>query len=142
MNILDCKIWRYSMNCVKILFIISLFLFVSRLSAQELECEVQLLNQEQLSAESRENVADFVQQLKQYLNSTKYTKEDYGANKIKVQIQISLSGGTNDHHYTAQAVIVSQRPINKANRNTAVLRLKDDAWDFDYIRYQPLQRDE
>src|SRR6185369_8258596 len=51
-------------------------------------------------------------------------------------------GTSNATHYVAQAVILTSRPVNKANKSSAVFRVKDATWEFDYLRGQPLTRDE
>jgi hypothetical protein len=118
-----------------------LFLMALPLLAQEFDCQI-TLNDESLTAEARENLSDFVQQLKDYVNSHKWTDENFGEDKIKCSIEIFIQGAPRDNHYVAQAFIGSQRPINRMNQNSGVLRLKDDKWEFDYIRFQPLMHDD
>ncbi|MFI5250957.1 MAG: DUF4835 family protein [Bacteroidota bacterium] len=128
------------------IFIICLIqlLYGGRIFSQELDCTVTLQNVQQLSSDARDNVADFAQQITQYLNSQKYTKENYGDAKIHVEITVSFQGqnSQNSHHYVASAFFGSLRPINRAQKNTALVRLIDDQWEFDYTRYQQLQHDD
>ena len=121
-----------------------LALTVTRLHSQELDCNVVLQNVEQLSAESRDNISDFAQQVKQYLNNQKYTKENYGDARIHVELTISFQGSNSQdpHHYLASAFWGSTRPINKMQKNTAIVRLIDDQWEFVYTRYQQLLHDD
>jgi hypothetical protein len=130
-------------NTMKYLLVIPLYLlfFVLPIFAQEIDCDVSI-NTQQVPAEARENLVDFAQQIKQYLNSYQWTKENLGGEKIKCSIDISFLGSPKDNHYTAQAFIGSQRPIYKSERSTAVLRVLDDKWEFDYIRYQPLSHND
>ncbi len=114
-----------------------LSLSVSQLFAQEFDCDV-TIDAQQLSTGAREDLADFVPQLKQYINSYRWTKEWTGNDKIKCTINILFQGTTRQNHYVAQAFIGSLRPIYKTDRNTAVLRILDDSWEFDYLRYQPM----
>jgi hypothetical protein len=125
-------------------FILIVALTATRLFSQELDCNITLQNTETLSAEARENMSDFAQQVKQYLNNQKYTNQNYGEAKIHVEISISFTGQSSQdaHHYVASAFFGSVRPINKMQKNTAIVRLKDDAWEFDYTRYQLLQHDD
>ena len=125
----------------RLILLAALSLPLIQIDAQEFDCEVTITTQS-LTAEARENLSDFVQQLKQYINNYRWTKEDFGSDKLKCTIDIFFQGVKNDNHYFAQAFVGSQRPIHKQDRNTAVLRTIDDRWEFDYIRFQPLIHDE
>lgn len=107
------------------------------LAAQELDCDVQFQNESILSAEARDNLTDFLNQARQYINSYRWTQEDLGDLKIKCAITISFQGSPRPNHYSVQAFIASTRPIFRSDRNTAVVRFKDDSWEFDYVRGQP-----
>lgn len=129
----------------RIFHIVLLFALVAgRAGSQELDCNVTLQNAEQLSPEARDNASDLVAQVKQYMNNQKFTRETFGDYKIHVELTIAFQGqASNDpHHYVAQAFIGSTRPINKMPKNTAMVRIKDDQWEFDYTRYQSLQHDD
>ncbi|MDI6766643.1 MAG: DUF4835 family protein [Bacteroidota bacterium] len=125
---------------MKYCFIIIVFflLLFSHLTAQEIECEVKLNLESLTSSGGRDNLSDFTQQIKQYINSYRWTTEDYGDEKIKCTMDISIQGTKGEHQYVAQVFIGSQRPIYKAERNSAIVRLMDDKWEFEYIRNQTL----
>jgi len=129
------------MTIVRIFLLICVLLLPASLAAQEIDCEV-TLHTDALSAEAKDNLVDFVSQVKQYLNGFRWTQEEFGTEKIKCNLEISFQGVNNDNHFIAQAFIGSQRPIFKAGRNTAVLRIKDDKWEFDYVRFQSLSHSE
>ncbi len=112
------------------------------LRAQEMDCDVTFTNIESLTAEARDNLSDFLPQLKQYINTYRWTKADLGQEKIKCAINISFQGSPSGNHYTAQAFIGSQRPIFKLDRSTASVRLLDDKWEFDYTHFQSISHSE
>ncbi|MBI3193991.1 MAG: DUF4835 family protein [Ignavibacteriae bacterium] len=124
-----------------ILLVACLVCSIFQLTAQEIECDVKI-NVEQLTAEGRENLSDFIQQIKQYIEGYKWTKVDFGDLKIKCSMEIFFLGVTENKRYTAQAFIGSQRPIHKTDRNTATIRVLDDKWEFEYVRSQSLIHDE
>jgi hypothetical protein len=110
--------------------------------AQELDCDVKL-DMPSLTTEARSNLDDFVAQIKQYMNSNRWTKEDLNGEKIKCTIEITVLSSSGDNHFTAKVFIGSQRPIYKLNgRSTATTRILDDKWEFSYIRNQSLTHDE
>ncbi|MBI5214900.1 MAG: DUF4835 family protein [Ignavibacteriae bacterium] len=126
----------------KIILVVTFFLCTfAPVVAQEIECEVKI-NVEQLTAEGRENLDDFVQQLRQYINGHKWTNVDFGDLKIKCNLEISFLGVNDSKRYTAQAFIGAQRPIHKSDRNTATMRILDDKWEFEYVRSQSMIHDE
>ena len=129
------------MRIIKVLILLCIF-FSSTLQAQEIDCTITFTNLETLPAEARDNLVDFISQIEQYVDSYKWTNEDLGEEKIKCAINISFAGAPKENRYSAQAFIGSQRPIYKSGRNTAVIRILDDKWDFEYTRYQSLTHDE
>lgn len=119
----------------------AILLSLSTLRAQEILCTV-TANLDALNSEARENLSDFVPQLAQYINSYRWTKEDLGGEKISCALDIQFQASPKDGRYTVQAFIGSQRKIFKSDRSTALIRLLDDKWEFDYLRSQPLAHTE
>jgi hypothetical protein len=117
----------------------AIFLIAMVASAQEIECNLSLDIHALTTSEARENISDFAEQLKDYINSYRWTSEDYGNEKVKCAITISFQGVNGNNHYIAQVIVGSQRPVNKSERNSPVIRLRDDNWEFDYIHNQSLQ---
>jgi hypothetical protein len=116
----------------RFLFVISLvlLLFPSVSKTQEFDAQV-TIDMQQLSSETRDNLSDFVQQTAQYVNNYKWTQEDFGNDKIRCTFEIHFTSSQGSNHYLAQVFIGSTRPIHKLNKSTAVLRLKDENWEFD-----------
>lgn len=125
-----------------LLYCFLLTLAAGRLVAQELDCEIKLSNTQALPEAARENLADFLPELTQYVNSYRWTREDLGNLKIKCTIDISFQGSPRGNHYAVQAFIGSQRPIFRLDRNTTVVRIIDGNWEFDYARNQSLIHNE
>ncbi len=71
-----------------ILFSIPAYLF-----SQELDCDV-ILNTSQLTTEAKENVSNMAEQVKEYMNNYRWTKEYFGNDKIKCSITIAFQGMT------------------------------------------------
>ncbi len=125
-----------------IFLVCSLLLLVTLVRAQELDCTV-TMKQEGLPSQAIDNLADFVNQVTQYMNSYRWTNVDLGGERIKCRIDVAFTGSPRTNHYVAQAFIGSERPIFQSeNQSTAVLRLKDDKWEFDYTRSVSLVHNE
>jgi hypothetical protein len=129
------------MTMTRIFLLICILFVPASLVAQEIDCDV-TINTDALDAEGKDNLVDFVTQVKQYINGFRWTQEEFGDEKIKCSLTISFQSVKDASHFTAQAFIGSQRPIFKANRNTAVIRIIDDKWEFDYVRFQSLSHSE
>ncbi len=124
-----------------LIIIVLLPFVISPSFSQEIECEI-TTDLQQLPSEARDNLVDFVPQLKQYINSNRWTQEGIGNNKIRCTMNIMFQGSPTKNHYVAQVFIGSLRPVFKTSQTTAVIRLLDDSWEFDYNRYQPFIHNE
>jgi hypothetical protein len=120
-----------------ILSILFILLAFSSATAQEISCEVTLNLEALTTAEARENLSDFRQQISTYINTHRWTKEDFGDEKIYCSMDILITGA-NANEYTAKVFLGSKRPVYKSDNNSAVLRLVDDRWEFEWIRNQSI----
>jgi hypothetical protein len=109
---------------------------MSSLSAQELNCTVEV-NYESLPVNNRELLSDFRGVIESYLNSTRFTNDDW-AQKIDCTFSIFFTGAGSDVDYSAQIVIVSQRPVYNSPKNSPMLTINDGQWSFKYQRGQAL----
>jgi hypothetical protein len=116
-------------------------LFTVGAAAQELECTV-TINTELLTAEARENLNTFTEAVQNYINSYRWTDEDLGGEKILFTLTISFQGSPSPNRYTAQAYIGSQRKVYGMDKNTALLRVIDENWEFLYQPNQQILHDE
>jgi len=112
-------------------------LFLSFASvAQELNCKVEV-NFESLPVNNRELLTDFQGVIENYMNTTRYTNEDY-AQKIDCSMSIFFTSAGSDVDYSAQIVIISQRPIYRSTNNSPILTVNDGQWQFKYQKGQAL----
>ncbi len=115
--------------------ILTLFLLLtSVLSAQELNCKV-TVNFESLPVTNRELLRNFASIVEGYVNTTRYTNDDY-ATKIDCSMSIFFVSAAGDFDYSAQIVVTSTRPVYRSDRNSPVLVINDPQWQF---QYQPGQ---
>jgi len=116
--------------------LIIFLLFNITILAQELNCRVEV-NYENLPVNNRELLSDFAGVVENYLNTTRYTNNDY-AQKIDCSVSIFFTGASSDIDYSAQIVVVSQRPIYQSTNNSPILTVNDGQWQFKYQRGQAL----
>lgn len=118
------------------ILVIFLFVCVSHLSAQELNCRV-TVNFENLEVKNRELLVDFASVVESYMNNNKFTEGWDGA-KIDCSLSIFFISATSEVDYSAQIVVVSQRPIFKSDRNSPLVTINDGQWSFRYERGQAM----
>jgi Domain of unknown function (DUF4835) len=104
--------------------------------AQELNCKVEV-NFQNLPVNNRELLVDFAGIIENYMNNTRFTSEDW-AQKIDCSMSIFFTSAGSDVDYSAQIVIISQRPIFKSTNNSSVLTVNDGQWQFKYQKGQAL----
>lgn len=117
----------------------TLFIFLllpAIVMAQELNCKVDV-NFQSLPVNNRELLTEFASVIENYMSNTRFTNVDWGQ-KIDCSMSIFFTGASSDIDYTAQIVIVSQRPVFKSTKNSAVLTINDGLWQFRYQKGQAL----
>lgn len=113
-------------------------LFTTSVSfAQELNCKV-IVNYESLPVVNRELLSDFAPVIEDYMNRTRFSNEEWQGPKIPCTINIFFSSASSEVNYTAQVVVVSQRPIYDSNNLSSILTVNDNTWSFRYERGQSL----
>jgi hypothetical protein len=118
-------------------YTVLIFLFITfRTAAQELNCKVDV-NYQNLPVNNRELLADFTDVVQNYMNTTRFTNEDW-AQKIDCSLSIFFTGAGSDVDYSAQVVVVSQRPVFRSVKNSLMLTINDSQWQFRYERGQAL----
>lgn len=112
--------------------------------AQELNCEV-TINMEKVPSASRDFLRNFERDVKQYINNFRWTNEDLGGEKIQCSMNINFIEAS-DNRYSAQVFIGSRRPVyrgvDKTDKETLILRILDDKWQFEYVPNKPLYHDD
>ncbi len=116
-------------------FLILLFLLPAFIAAQELDAKV-TVNYDKLPNTYKERLTDFAQQVETYLNSNRYTEDEWEGDKIPCSFHIIFTAASNDVNYSAQVIITSSRYIYNSQRKSQMLRVIDGKWSF---RYEPTQ---
>jgi hypothetical protein len=110
-------------------------------NAGELDIRISM-DVQQLPTTHREMLeADFTEKIRDYM-SRRWTNIDFGNDQIPVEINIFFQNATTDYRYSAQIFIGSSRPIYNHERNTTVVRLLDDNWEFSLPPGRTIQFDE
>jgi hypothetical protein len=113
-------------------------LFTSQIHfAQELDCKV-IVNYESLPVVNRELLVGFGSIVEDYMNMTRFTEEDWEGPRIPCTINIFFLSASSEVNYSAQAVVVSQRPVYNTLNFSPMLTINDNSWAFIYEKGQSL----
>jgi hypothetical protein len=115
---------------MKKIFLI-LLLIPPYLYSQELNCNV-IVNYQNVPVKNRELLTDFKNVVENYMNTTRFTNISWDGDKIDCSLNIFFISAGSDVSYSAQIVVVSQRPVYQSTRNSALLTLNDGEWSFNY----------
>lgn len=111
-------------------------LAIAPASGQELDCAVDV-NFEAVATTHKDLLVDFQRDVADYLNNHRWGTEVL-EEKIRCTLTIFIKNATGENRFSAQVFVGSQRPVFGSDRNSAVLRLFDENWEFTYIRTRPL----
>jgi hypothetical protein len=124
--------------------ILTLVIVLSNSVAAQIDCDV-TVNFDNVS-QVQDRLQTFGQDIENYINSNKWAAEDLGGEKIACTMNIFFVATSGENSYQAQVFIASTRPVfvgSKASkRQSIMLRVFDDKWEFTYNQGQPLQRNE
>ena len=124
--------------------IIILLLFFTNTTFSQLNCKV-TINIDNIQGGFKENLSNFASDIETYFNNNRWTSDDLPS-KIDCNLNIFFTSGNSENFYTAQVFIASQRPIfagkNPSEKSTILLRIFDDKLEFNYLKNQPLYRNE
>lgn len=127
-------------------FILIFLIFISAASlatAQEVEATVSV-SSDKLPQSARDEISGFAEELKNYINTKKWTELDWQGPKLQVTFGVNLVNVT-DNYFKAKLLVGSHRTL--ANGATSPMlkiiddELKnsnDDGWTFTYRRGQQL----
>ncbi|MDP5060810.1 MAG: DUF4835 family protein [Maribacter sp.] len=115
-----------------------LFTFFSLVSnAQELTCAV-TVNSDQLSQGEQQVFKTLERSLNDFINKTKWTNRVYKENeRVNAQMFITITS-FESNNFSGNIQIQSSRPVYNTSYSSPVFNYKDNAFNFQYIEFQPL----
>lgn len=134
---------RNRMRLLTVIIIVAACLSMAQTAIGQIDCLV-TVNMDMIQGSNKEQLQNFAQDIQTYINSNKWAGDDYDGDKIKCTLNIFFLSQSGENSYTAQIFLGSQRPIYKdpSAKNTAMVRIVDDRWDFSYTKNQPIYRNE
>jgi len=122
----------------KLILIILLFSLANSVSAQELNCQVQVLSQQISGTDKR--VFDALQTaIFEFLNNKKWTTETFKTEeRIDCSILINITERVSTDEFKATLQVQARRPVYKSSYNSPLLNYIDNDIQFKYIENQAL----
>jgi len=122
----------------KFLYIFVLFLNIYQLSAQELNCNVQVLAPQVSNADPK--IFQTLQTaIYEFLNNTKWTTEVFkNDERIDCSMLVNVSQVISTGEYKASIQIQSRRPVYKTSYFSPIINYNDPDFNFKYIELQAL----
>lgn len=115
-----------------------LLLFILQVSiAQELNCTV-TVNSDQVSQTNQQIFRTLERSLSDFVNKSKWTNRVYRENeRVNARMFITVSQYESDR-FEANIQIQSSRPVFNTSYESPIFNYKDDAFNFQYLEFQPL----
>ncbi|MDQ3047195.1 MAG: DUF4835 family protein [Bacteroidota bacterium] len=122
--------------------VLVLLLVTSGLSAQELNCQVQVLSQ-QIQGTDRRVFETLQTAIYEFMNNKKWTNESFkNDERIDCSILINLTEKLSTDEYKGTLQIQARRPIFKSSYNSVLMNYNDNDIQFRYLLNSPLEFNE
>lgn len=120
--------------------ILILFLFFSVVGiAQELNCNISVVNTSESQNIDPQVFKTLEASLKEFMNNQKWSDDKFKmSEKIECNILINITEEVGDKNFKASATVQSNRPVYKSNYNSVLLNFIDKDFSFTYEEHQPL----
>ena len=120
----------------KLVIVISMFIALIS-EGQELKCNVNVIA-ELTGNENNTVFKTLEQQLKEFINNTKWTEKNYNLNEqIDCSMVITITAYNNDS-FTASLQVQSSRPVFNSTYSAPIYNFNDKDFNFKYLEFQNL----
>ena len=118
-------------------FVILLLVGCGILSAQELNCVVEI-NADQVQATNRQVFETLQNAISEYMNTNHFSNAQFSANeRIDCRLFLTIKE-YNDNTFVGDLQIQSSRPVYNSNYTTTLINFKDSKIEFTYQENEPL----
>lgn len=130
----------YTMKIIKVLSFLFIFLLVQNLTAQELNCNIEI-NYSQIQGSVNKQIFDEMKKsMFEFVNNNKWSTETYLPNeKIECSFLIVLKENPSQDNYAGSIQVICRRPVYKSGYFTQVLNIEDENFFFKYQQFSQLE---
>lgn len=109
-------------------------------SAQELNCNVQVVAPTLQNSNDKKILATLQQSVFEFMNNRKWTNDVFQAGeRIECSIVISVTEKPSVDEFKGTIQVQARRPVYKSSYNSLILNILDKNFAFKYVEYQPLE---
>tara|TARA_B110000879_G_scaffold90138_1_gene123834 strand:+ start:296 stop:1204 length:909 start_codon:yes stop_codon:yes gene_type:complete len=127
---------------IKFYTVTLLFLFSLQLTAQELNCRIQI-NSQQIKGTNRQKFTSMRTSIYEFMNTSRWTTDIYSnEERIECNVIINLTSEVGANGYNGSITVKSTRPIYRASYNSPILNVIDNDFSFEYVENQSLEFNE
>lgn len=127
------------MNKIKFIAFIFIFFYSFSLSAQELNCRIQVVSS-QIQGTNKQIFNSMQKAIYEFMNNTKWTNHVYGENeRIECNILINLTQQISADEFSGTMQIQASRPVFNSNYNSALFNFLDNGIQFKYAEQEVLE---
>lgn len=125
-------------RCIKYCLIFLLVLVPDIISAQELNCNIQVSAQ-RIQGSNRQVFESMQKDLFEFMNNTVWTNHVFNyAERIDCNILINLTDQLSADEFKGTIQIQLSRPVYNTTYNSTMLNFIDNNFQFKYVEFQPL----
>jgi len=120
-------------------FVFFLILLGFRLSAQELNCQIEI-NYTQIQGSANKQIFDQMQKsIYEFMNTTRWTNDTYLPNeRIECSMLIIINKMLSNDEYQASIQVSARRPVYKSGYYTPILNVEDENFQFKFQQFSQL----
>lgn len=122
----------------RILLSLGLLIATLTLSAQELNCKVQI-NSDRIEGSNKQIFQTLQASIEEFLNQSRWTNMTFSQQeKIDCALMIIVQQLTSDGEFTCEATIQANRPVYNTSYTTPILNFRDKNFNFTYQEFESL----
>src|SRR5665213_1561064 len=117
-----------------------LIIFSAKISAQELNCTVQVLSPQIPGTDTKRILGNLEKSLYEFMNTSKWTNDIVDINeRVTCTFILTVSSTPSQDQYLGSLQIISNRPIYKSSYNSVLFNWNDADIEFNYTEFQPME---
>ncbi len=129
---------KYFFQHIRLCIIIIGLVVSGSANAQELDCKV-VINTQKIQGTSTQVFQTLETQLTEFLNTQKWTNQQYAQNeRIVCSFNITVNQYSDDGNFKCDLMVQSSRPVFNSTYNTTVFNFKDSEFAFTYQEFDQL----
>ncbi len=122
----------------RLVFFLLVVMFGSWLSAQELNCNLQI-NASQIQIANKQVFETLQKELNDFMNNRHWTSAVYAVSeRIDCNFMITVQA-YEDNVFKTELQVQARRPVYNSSYNSSTFNFKDESFNFTYVEFDPIE---